>query len=42
MTLISRSITSVVFVGMGLLGLYFKVDYSGWIVFIGVLIALLA
>jgi len=31
---------AVAFVMLGIFGLYFKIDYTGWLVFIGIIIGL--
>ena len=33
-----KHIAGALLVGMGLVGLYFSVGYSGWVVFVGLLV----
>lgn len=37
---VANVICALALVGMGMAGLWFKVDYSGWVMFIGLLVAL--
>lgn len=36
----TNAISGVALVAIGVIGLYFKVDYSGWVVFVGCLVVL--
>lgn len=35
----ARCLMSVALVALGMVGLHFKIDYSGWVVFVGLLSA---
>ena len=35
-----RYITAIAFVDVSMVGLYFKVEYSGWVLLVGLLMAL--
>lgn len=36
---IAKAITAVTLTVVGMVGLYFKVEYSGWVLFLGLMIA---
>lgn len=39
MKMIAQAILAVGLVGFGLTGLFFNVEYSGWVLFVGLLVA---
>lgn len=36
----SRPLLAIALVALGLLGLWFKVEYSGWVLFTGLMVAI--
>lgn len=40
MKIIAKAILAVSLVALGMVGLYFKVEYSGWVLAVGLLVAL--